>query len=53
MSLCDVVDKLHDEYGLSYAGAAKEADATGKTIDEPLASDHRSLYIDLRLWLNR
>ena len=25
MSLCDVVDKLHDEYGLSYAGAAEEA----------------------------
>ena len=27
--------------------------STGKTIDEPLASDHRPLYIDLRLWLNR
>lgn len=42
-----------DHIALANNGAAKEADATGKTIDEPLASDHRPLYIDLRLWLNR
>ena len=42
-----------DHIALANNGAAREADATGKTIDEPLASDHRPLYIDLRLWLNR
>ena len=44
---CDVMDKLHDEDGLAYAGTAEEADLTAAGIRSDEVNDLDARLEDL------